>query len=183
LFDSSSVAISPGLNLIASHYENTITIWDVQTGKLLHTFESKLNGEFNNIHFSSYFPILMVFDEYNFSNCEAWNPIDGKLIGENIDKDTEYGQRGEAISSDGLLLIRNRQISNLLSGEIISDFNTNDSRLFADNELQSIDNNEFHLVDTEIYNIDGVDLFDYPSSSSFSKMVKLSYLLEVQVLL
>lgn len=168
LFDSSSVAISPGLNLIASHYENIIAIWNLKTGKLLHTLESKIDGDRNTLCLSYDSPILIVSDEYNSSHFETWNPINGKLIEENLDEDNDYGYGGAAISYDGLFLMKDCQIYNLISNEKIKDFN-NELSFFDDNELHSIDDNEFHLVDTKIINAHSVDLFDYHTSSSFSK--------------
>lgn len=169
LFHSSCVAISPGLNLIASHYETTIAIWNLKTGKLLHTLESKIDRDCDNLHFSCESPILMVFDDTDFSHFEIWNPIDGKLIEENLDEDKDYGYGGAAISYDGLFLMKSCRIYNLISGEIVNDFNDDIFCSFNDNELHLIDDNEFHLVDTKILSKDNVNLFDYPASSSFSK--------------
>lgn len=70
LFDSDAVAISPGLNLIASHYENKITIWNIRTGELLHTLESKIEYCYS-LCFSHDFPLLMVSDECDSSHFEV----------------------------------------------------------------------------------------------------------------
>jgi WD40 repeat protein len=151
LFDSDAVAISPGLDLIASHYGNTIKIWNIKTGKLLHTLESKIDS-LASLHFSYDSPILMAFDEEcDLSHFEIWNPINGELIEENLDED-KYGYGGSAISYDGLLLIKNCRIYDFLSGSIINDF-TNDCYFLNDDSSQWL----------------GMNLFSYPTSSSFSK--------------
>ncbi len=149
LFNSDAVAISPGLNLIASHYENTIRIWNIKTGELLHTLESKIESSYN-LCFSYDFPILMVSDECDSSHFEVWNPLEGRLIEEKSDV---YGYLVTAISYDGLLLTKNCQIYDFLSGSIINDF-TNDCYFLNDDISQ-------WLV--------RMNLFSYPASSSFSK--------------
>jgi WD40 repeat protein len=150
LFDSYAIAISPGLNLVASHYENTITIWNIKTGKILHTLESKINTS-AGLYFSYDFPILMTFDEVDFQRFEIWNPIEGKLVEENL-YENKYGYGGSAISYDGLLLIRNCRIYDFLSGSIINDF-TDDCYFLSDDSSQIL----------------GENLFSYSTSSSFSK--------------
>jgi WD40 repeat protein len=153
LFDSFTVAISPGLNLIASHYQNTIAIWNITTGKLLRTLESKINTS-TGLHFSCNFPILMTFDDNDFSHVEIWNPMDGKLIEENLDKDKYGYYGGTAISYDGLLLIRNCRIYDFMSGKITNDFT-----------------NDCYFLNDDIYRVlaEDLDLFGYPTSASFSK--------------
>ncbi|WP_309728301.1 tetratricopeptide repeat protein [Chamaesiphon sp. OTE_75_metabat_556] len=137
-----SMAISPGLNLMASFYENTIAIWNLKTGKLLNVLKSMIEEGFQNLYFANDSPILIVGNDSTYSNHEIWNPIDGTLL--NI-LDIHDGLSGCKVSYDGSLLISTPQFYDLPSGQIINDF---------DNE------EEFHLIDLQSF---------YPGSSSCSK--------------